>query len=81
LAQYCKKVSRLTACCEKALELNKLRQDFIHATFAADDRGGYVRFRELVAYTDLERDVSLISLITNDANALIVDIDKESERL
>jgi hypothetical protein len=81
LAQYCKKFSRLTAGCEKALELNKLRQDFIHATFAADDRGGYVRFRELVAYTDLERDVSLISLITNDANALIVDIDKESERL
>ena len=78
LASHCKKFPCLVACCEKAVELNKARQDFIHATFAADDKGQYVRFRELSAYTDLEKDIGMITKINEEVNSLIEKIDQES---
>lgn len=81
LATYCKKFPCLVTCCEKAVELNKSRQDFIHATFAADDKGQYVRFRELSAYTDLEKDVGMITKINEDVNSLIEKIDQETGSL
>ena len=78
LAAYCKRFPSLVTCCEKAIELNKSRQDFIHATFAADNKGQYVRFRELLAYTDLEKDIGMITKINEDVNSLIEIIDQES---
>ena len=81
LASYCKKFPCLVTCCEKAVELNKSRQDFMHATFAADDKGQYVRFRALVAYTDLEKDIGMITKINEDVNSLIENIDQETGSL
>ena len=78
LANYCKKFSPIAASCEKALALNTSRKHFIHATFVADDKGQYVRFRELVAYTNLEEDIGTITKITENVNSLIEKIDQET---
>jgi len=66
----------LTDTCNKAEKLNTDRQDFIHATFAATEEGGYVRFRKLVGYADLAHDIELIAEITNDTNSLIQELDQ-----
>jgi hypothetical protein len=81
LAIYCKKFPCLLTGCEKAIELNKSRQDFVHATFAADDKGQYVRFRELSAYTDLGKDIGMIRKLTEDVNSLIEELDRETGSL
>ncbi len=78
LANYCKRFPPLIDCCDRAVDLNMERQNFIHATFAADDKTQYVRFRELVAYTDLEKDIGTIKKITEDVNSLIESIDQET---
>jgi hypothetical protein len=61
--------------CDKADQLNQHRQDFIHATLAATDEGGYVRFRKLVGYQNLENDIETIMTITKEVNALIQELD------
>jgi hypothetical protein len=81
LAKHCKKFLPLADSCEKAIELNMERQNFIHATFAADDKGQYVRFRELAAYTDLEKDIAMIKKLTEEVNSLIGKIDQETGSL
>jgi hypothetical protein len=78
LAKYCEKFDELSSCCAKAKALNDSRQDFIHATFAADDQGRYVRFRELIGYTNLEADVKNIKQITCEVNTLIEEIDRST---
>jgi hypothetical protein len=75
LASYCEKFPTLSVFCANAKTLNASRQDFIHATFAADDTGQYVRFRQLVGYTDLNRDITEIKRITEDVNSLIQTLD------
>ena len=82
LTNYCKdRFPPIADSCDKALTLNIERQNFIHATFAADDRGQYVRFRQLFAYTDLEKDIAAIRKITEDVNSLIEEIDVETGSL
>jgi hypothetical protein len=78
LVAYCEKFPCLVTCCQKGGELNKARQNFIHATFAADDKGQYVRFREQVAYTDLGKDIGTITKINEDVNLLIAKIDQKT---
>ena len=78
LAKYCEKFPCLGTCCKQALKLNQLRQDCIHGTFVVDDMGQYVRFRELVAYTNLDKDIGTITKITVDVNSLIEKIDQET---
>ncbi len=75
LVNYCQKFSSLSGCCEEAKALNVARQDFVHATFAADDAGQYVRFRKLVGYSDLKKDIEEIISITGHVNRLIQDLD------
>ena len=43
--------------CDKAIHLNEQSQEFIHATFAVTEEGSYVRFRKLVGYSDLVKEV------------------------
>ena len=81
LVNYCKKFPSLLTNSEKAIELNKSRQDFIHATFAADDKGQYARFRKLSAYTDLEKDTAMMRKLTEDVNSLIEELDRETGSL
>lgn len=82
LITYCNNyIPVLKECCNTASQLNKNRQDFVHATFAATKEGEYVRFRELVGYTDLAADVAQITHITKNANSLIEKFDRETGSL
>jgi hypothetical protein len=81
LAKYCKRFLPLADSCEKAIELNTERQNFIHATFTADDNGQYVRFRALSAYTNLGKYIVTITIMTEDVNSLIEKIDQETGSL
>ena len=76
-----KHFSSLSDACYKAEQLNTDRQDFIHATFAATEQGQYVRFRELVAYADLQSDIQKITKITEEVNSLIVQLDQKTGSL
>jgi uncharacterized protein (UPF0297 family) len=71
----------LTDTCNKAENLNTDRQDFIHATFAAMEEGGYVRFRKLVGYMDLATDIGHIKEITGKTNSLIEELDQKTGSL
>ena len=82
LISYChNNVPALIDSCDIGIQLNQKRQDFIHATFAATEDTGYVRFRKLVAYTDLELDKARIREITQNANSLIEKLDQETGSL
>lgn len=82
LITYCNNhIPKLRDCCNTASQLNQSRQDFVHATFAATEEGGYVRFRELVGYTDLAADVARITKITTETNSLIERLDQETGSL
>ncbi len=67
--------------CDEAEKLNTHRQDFIHATFAATEKGRYVRFRKLMGYADINTDVEQIRGITENANSLIEELDRKTGAL
>ncbi len=80
LIRYCRKhLSSLSDACDKAKRLNTDRQDFFHATFAATEKGKYVRFRELAGYADLQSDIEKIREITKKVNSLIEELDKKTD--
>jgi hypothetical protein len=76
-----KRCPSLAQSCDKAVKLNQQRQDFIHATFAATEKGRYVRFRQLVGYEDLAKDIATIETVTKEANALIEELDQATGAL
>jgi hypothetical protein len=82
LIQECRvRCPRLEKLCEEGSRLNKHRKDFIHATFAADEEGGYVRFRKLVGYDSLEKDIATLETATKDINTLIENLDRATGSL
>jgi hypothetical protein len=82
LIDHCRKNSpSLNGFCNKAVQLNTDRQDFIHATFAATEEGRYVRFRKLIGYGTLSNDIERIKEITNNANSLIEELDHQTGSL
>jgi hypothetical protein len=77
LSKYCRSnFPILNDTCTKAEELNRDRQDFIHATIAVTEEGQYVRFRKLVGYADLRKDIERIIDITKSTNLLIEQSDQ-----
>ena len=82
LIEVCRnRCPKLTKLCDKAYSLNQQRQDFIHATFAATEEGDYVRFRKLVGYGDLAKDIETLESVTKEINALIEELDKTTGAL
>jgi len=71
----------LSDVCDKAGRLNIDRHDFIHATFAVKEEGQYIRFRKLVGYVDLEKDIQKIRTITEKVNSLIEELDQTTGSL
>jgi len=57
-------------------ELNKSRQDFVHATIALTEDGKYIRFRKLNGYADLTKDIADIEKISKEVNGIIIDLDR-----
>ena len=79
LVEYCCSHFRiLNATCAKADELNKKRQDFVHATIAATEERRYVRFRKLIGYADLSADIARITDVTTNANSLVEELDQQT---
>lgn len=77
LIEYCDDPNaypQIVACCTKAKIVNVKRQDFIHATFAIEN-GEHIRFRKLIGYTNLQKDIEEIRQITDDVYALIDELD------
>jgi hypothetical protein len=70
-----KRCPNLTNLCDEADSLNKERQDFIHATIAATEKGEYVRFRKLSGYLDLPKDTDKVVTVTQKVNDLIKKLD------
>jgi hypothetical protein len=79
LSDYCQRFPELSTSRSTADGLNQKRNDFIHATIGKDlKHNGYVRFRKLVGYRDLENDIIEVNRITQDVNSLIVEIDEKT---
>lgn len=82
LIKYCREsFPTLEKSCNKAEKLNTDRQDFVHATFAATEEGGYVRFRNLIGYENLSNDIQRIREITNSTSSLIEELDQQTGSL
>lgn len=81
LVKYCEtnfSNLELSECYEEAKSLNTERQNYIHATFGLIQEDQYVRFRSLVAHTDLAQDIQSIKGVTERVNALISKLDQKT---
>ena len=82
LITYCRNHFHILAdLCVRARQLNNDRHDFVHATFAVKEEGQYIRFRKLVGYVDLEKDIENIRTLTGNANSLIEELDRNTGSL